>query len=94
MKTNSPFTKRESELIAKLFSKGIIKPNYYSGSGRFAKKSADHAKFLVEALERNGMREGWDFTKGNDSPRLGHSGHFVKLLVTNRKLEAFEEFKK
>jgi len=63
-------------------------PNFYSGSGRFSKRSADHAAHLAMALELHGLVRGLDFETGNDAPRGGHAGEFVALTKRGkRKLE-------
>lgn len=98
MKNKTEFTKRETELVNELvnelFTKGTVRPNYYSGTGRFSKKSADHAQFLVGCLEFRGMKEGRHFKRGNDAPKGGHTGEFVTILSAGRKLSAFRQFSK
>ena len=91
MKTTK-FTKREEEAIKELFKKGTVHPNYYSGTGRFSKRSAEHAIFLKHAIERGGMKNGVHFKTGNDAERGGHTGEFVKLLSRGKKLKSFSKF--
>lgn len=86
------FTKREEELLTDLFKHGNLHPNYYTGRGRFIKKSADHAEYLVNTLENYGMIEGRHFRRGNDAPKNGHSGEYVKILAAGRKLKKFRQF--
>ncbi len=92
MANETPFNKRETEAIENLFERGTVKPNYYSGTGRFSTKSADHAAFLVSALKKHGMKEGRHFITGNDAPRGGHAGEFVKILPAGRRLVKFKKF--
>ena len=61
------------------FDKGQRKiyTGYYSGSGRFT--SANSAMFTVtDILERKGYK----YTTGNDAPRGGASGEYVKVSKT------------
>ena len=64
-----------------------IHPNGYSGRGRYASKTADHATTLADSLEELGLVRGRHFTTGNDAPRGGWSGEFVTLLPAGRRLK-------
>lgn len=85
-------THREGEALASLARvKDRLYPNYYSGTGRFSKKSADHALFLKNLLLRLGFVEGKHFETGNDSPRGGWSGEFVSLLPAGRRRKIIKD---
>ena len=79
MKMKTKLNKREHDLMKTLLKHGRIAPNYYTGQGRFSKKSANHALYLVQALQSHGFKRMVHFKTGNDSPRGGHSGEFVEL---------------
>lgn len=53
---------------------GIIRPCYYSGSGRFTSKQ-DHTAGVRYLLERANIR----FTLTNDAPRGSETGNLIKL---------------
>ena len=65
-----------------------LRPNGYSGRGRYASKTANHAGTLANTLEGIGLVRGQHFTTGNDAPRGGWSGEFVTLLPAGRRLKA------
>lgn len=71
--------------IATLRRAGVVHPNRYHGTGRSAKRGPDQIKPLVESLRKQGLREGQDYETGNDSPRYGWTGWFVKLTPAGTK---------
>ena len=93
MKTIDKLTKRQFEALDRIANQGIARLNYYSGSGRFSKKSADHNQHLVHTLQELGLIEGRHFITGNDSPRGGWSGGFVKLMAAGKRLKAIKLMK-
>lgn len=54
----------------------VIRPNYHQGSGRFG--STNENKIGVEALLR---KMNISFESGNDAPRGGKTGEWIKILV-------------
>ena len=58
MKTIDKLTKRQFEALDRIANQGIARLNYYSGSGRFSTKSADHNQHLVHTLQELGLVEG------------------------------------
>jgi hypothetical protein len=70
-----------------------IHPNGYSGRGRYASRTADHATTLADSLEELGLVRGRHFTTGNDAPRGGWSGEFVTLLPAGRRLKVVTDNK-
>lgn len=55
----------------------IIRPCHTSGSGRFT-TNLDYTEDLCICLNRLGLR----YKAGNDSPRGGKTGNYIKLLTT------------
>lgn len=53
----------------------IIRPCYTSGSGRFT-SNQDHTEAICKTLTEIGVT----YTTGNDSPRGGKTGKFIKIL--------------
>ena len=93
MKTIDKLTKRQFEALDRIANQGIARLNYYSGSGRFSTKSADHNQHLVHTLQELGLVEGRHFVTGNDSPRGGWSGGFVKLMAAGKRLKVIQAMK-
>lgn len=60
--------------IALKWHKGVIRPCYYSESGRFTSKQ-DHTAGVRYLLERAKIR----FTLTNDAPRGSETGNLIKL---------------
>ena len=89
----SKLTLKDGKTIAKCYSdvidfivyKRISHPYYYSGAGRFAKCAG--VDYISTALKLIGV----DFETGNDSPRGGHLGYFVRL--TKKGVEQTKEFR-
>lgn len=54
----------------------FIRPCKTSGSGRFT-KNADYTADICAALDILGI----EYTSGNDSPRGGKTGNFIKLIT-------------
>lgn len=59
------------------FGKGKIYTGYYSGKGRFT--SANSASPLIIKIL---TAQGYKFEKGNDAPRGGITGEFLKVSST------------
>ena len=74
-------------------SRRAVHPNYYMGSRRCPRKSVDYAENLVEKLTDLGMRRGKHFMSGNDAPRGGHTGEWVKLTPLGRRRKAIKDSK-
>jgi hypothetical protein len=55
---------------------GIIRANYTSGSGRFT-SNMTHGPAVARLLSEIGI----EFVEGNDSPRGGETGHFIKVTT-------------
>ena len=55
---------------------GIIRANYTSGSGRFT-SNMTHGPAVARLLTEIGI----EFIEGNDSPRGGQTGHFIKVTT-------------
>lgn len=77
-------TPTEESKFFELCTNVAVYPNYYTGTGRFSRKSADHHLQLVLLLERLGFKAELDFETGNDAPRKGWSGLYVRLTDTGR----------
>lgn len=56
-----------------LIKNGLIRPAYISGSGRFIKLN-DHTEAIKKILTLLSIK----FTSGNDAPRGGKTGNFIK----------------
>lgn len=59
---------------------GLIRPVYVSGRGRFV-KNMDYTADICRALDACGLK----YETGNDAPRGGACGNFIKVLT---KIEA------
>ena len=57
-------------------SNGLIRPCYTSGSGRFT-KNMDYTEDLKAILRLAGVK----FESGNDSPKGGKPGNYIKILT-------------
>lgn len=90
----SKLTLKDGKTIAKCYSEVVdfivynkkSHPYYYSGSGRFCKCAG--VDYISTALRFLGI----DYETGNDAPRGGYSGYFVKL--TKKGIEQTKEFRK
>jgi hypothetical protein len=81
--------KKQRELLAELIeSRDGIEPNYYSGGGRWTKKSSNYVEQLAELLGDMGLVRWRHFETGNRAPQGGHTGDFIRLLPAGRKLKA------
>ena len=87
MKKIKQLSNRQFDALDAITRRGIIHLNCYTGTGRFSSKSADHNQHLVHTLEELGLIEGRHFVTGNDSPRGGWSGGFVKLMTAGKRLK-------
>ena len=93
MHTNKIMNNRERRLLAKLATANAIHPNFYNGHGRWARKSADYATALVGILTGLGMVRGKHFERGNDAPRGGWVGNYVRLLPLGRRRKAIRDLR-
>ena len=85
--------KREMALLEELATANTIHPNYYNGSGRWSQKSADYAASLAAILTGLGMVRGKHFEVGNDAPRGGWVGNYVRLLPLGRRRKAIRDLR-
>lgn len=67
-------TKLKSKLN-ELFENKIVYPNGYTGSGKFSKKGTDWVGQISDILNMVGIK----FTTGNNAPKSGFSGNFIKI---------------
>lgn len=67
-----------------LYPIGLIRTCHTSGSGRFT-KNMDYTQDTVYVLKMAGLKEGLDFIVGNDSPRGGLTGNFIKLTSKGKR---------
>jgi Fe2+ transport system protein FeoA len=74
-------------------SRHPVRPNYYTGSGRWSRRSTDYAGQLVKRLEGLGMVQGRHFEVGNDAPFGGHTGEWVKLTPLGRRRKVFQKIR-
>ena len=81
---------RQFQALDTIANRGIVYLNCYTGTGRFSKKSADHNQHLVHTLQELGLIEGRHFITGNDSPRGGWAGGFVKLMTAGKRLKVIK----
>jgi hypothetical protein len=72
---------------------GLVHPNYYTGSGRWSRRSTDYAGLIVNRLEDLGMVRGRHFAAGNDAPHGGHSGEWVRLMPLGRRRKVFQNIR-
>jgi hypothetical protein len=85
MMVNKTLTKNERRLVTRLVISDCIHPNYYNGSGQWTRKGPDYAARLVNILRASGMVEGKHFEEGNDAPRSGYEGDYVRLLPLGKR---------
>ena len=86
--------KRERKLLKDLATaRAKIYPNYYNGSGRWTQKSADYAASLADILTGLGMVRGRHFERGNDAPKGGWTGEFVRLLPRGRRRKLIRDLR-
>lgn len=67
--------KRYESELKQLFEKKIIHPNGYSGRGKYTSKGSDHAAAIANILSIAHIKH----TTGNDAPKGGFSGNFIKI---------------
>jgi len=90
----NPLTRTRKELVLNLLnSRGKYYPNYYLNSYSSWKKGANKALLLEDILITLKLKKGKHFITGNDAPRGGYSGNFVKLLPLGKKLKVIKELK-
>ena len=85
MKTKK-LTLSQKQKLSKLLETSKLYPNYYTGQGRFSKKSADYALQLEHLLTSLSFTSGKDFTAGNDAPKQGHTGKYISLTNSGKTL--------
>ena len=73
LKDGKTIAKNYSEVVDFIVNNKTHRPYYYSGSGRFAKCAG--VDYISVALKLMGI----DYETGNDAPRGGHAGYFVRL---------------
>jgi len=74
VKQMTKLNKLQSKQLFELFC-GKTHFNYYTGTGRYSKKSTDHVSNLCSLLKSLNIK----FEKGNDAKCGGHSGDFIKI---------------
>ena len=90
----NPLTPTRKELVLNLInSRGNYYPNYYLNSYSSWKKGANKALLLKDILIALNLKEGRHFITGNDAPRGGHTGNFVRLLPLGKKLKVIKELR-
>ena len=62
----------------------IIRPCYNLGSGRFG-STQDHTNATIQVLKTAGLITFLDFTYGNDAPRGGLTGSFIRLTTKGKR---------
>jgi len=60
--------------------------NYYTGRGKHTSCGADHVGRTIEVFGKLGLVEGRHYVKGNDAPRGGWEGNYVKLTAAGKRL--------
>ena len=87
MKMKTRLNKKERDLVGYLArsSDHTVHPNYYTGTGRWARRGANDAGRLAGALDKLGLVQGKHYITGNDAPRGGWTGEFVHLLPLGRR---------
>jgi len=85
--------KKIDAAFEQLAMRGAVRPNYYTGSGRWSRRSTDYAGLLVERLENLGMMRGQHFEAGNDAPYRGHTGEWIKLTPMGRRRKVFRDIR-
>ena len=86
--------KREKKLLKDLATASAkTYPNHYNGSGRWTQKSADYADRLSERLTGLGMVRGVHFERGNDAPKGGWTGEYVRLLPLGRRRKEIRDLR-
>ncbi len=93
MKTK--LSKKERDLVGQLArsSDHTLRPNYYTGRGRWARRGADDASRLASALGSLGLLQGKHYITGNDAPRGGWTGEFVHLLPLGRRRKCIRDLR-
>lgn len=71
-------TTKQTKLILQLIKENIVR-NYYTGSGRYARKSADYVSIIEFTLKAIGFSPTIHFLCENDAPRGGWQGNYIKL---------------
>jgi hypothetical protein len=77
-KNGSTPNNRDYEAAMEVISLGFSRVGYYTGSGRFTKASCSNPEKYLNAW-------GIDFECGNDAPRGGVTGEYVKLTAKGLK---------
>ena len=85
LKDGKTIAKKYADVLDMLIFNKTYRPYYYSGTGRFT--SCAGVDYISTALKMLGV----DFETGNDAPRGGHSGYFVRL--TKKGIEQTKEWR-
>lgn len=67
---------RTSATVGYVDDKGLIRPCFSTGRGRFI-HNVDHTLEVCFLLERLGLK----YEKGNDAPRGGLTGNYIKVIT-------------
>lgn len=65
---------------------GTIRPCWTSGTGRFC-KNMDYTNDTIDVLKHAGLKEGKDFVCGNDAPKGGKTGNFIRLIAKSKRIK-------
>ena len=76
---------KQQKILCSLFH-GSIR-NYYTGTGRYTRKSADYVEKARVILDSCGLKCPRHYHYGNDAPRGGWSGDYLKLTTSGKRLK-------
>lgn len=88
-----------TQSVKEFFKEGFFRPTTRHGSGRYVQNYTSagwdtdyRGEILV--LKELGMKLGKHYVTGNDAPRGGKCGDFVKLLSAAKRLKFVKELNK
>ena len=91
----NPISPKRKELVLNLIkSNSKYHPNYYLNSYSSWKKGANKFLLLRDILTELSLKEGKHFLTGNDAPRGGYTGNYIKLLPLGKRLKVIRDLKK
>ena len=91
----NPLSPKRKELVLNLIkSNSKYRPNYYLNSYSSWKKGANKFLLLRDILTALSLKEGKHFLTGNDAPRGGYTGNYIKLLPLGKRLKVIRDLKK
>jgi len=80
---------KEEKILNSLFNHEIR--NYYIGSGRYTKRSADYVKQAIDILKKSGLKPTIHYVDDNDAPRNGWCGNYIKLTARGKRLKIVKD---